>query len=259
MILHNVYFSAKGTTKYCADYIVNAMKAESKSYDWLRAPQTEDVDIPAGDVLLFSMPIYGGYIPKHCAEMVKHLKGNGTPAMVCAVYGNRHYDNSILQMKDLLTAQGFKVIAAGAFLAEHSIFTTVAAGRPDLRDKAAMTEFAEKCSAMLQAGVEDLAPIEVPGNPEYDASAFKGVPMKPTAGPMCVNCGTCAAICPVKAIDPADAANTDPEKCISCGACIAACPLNTRNHYNEKYPAARESFETKYGAYKEPEMFYAAK
>ena len=85
------------------------------------------------------------------------------------------------------------------------------------------------------------------------------MPLKPTAGPMCVNCGACAAICPAKAINPADAADTDPEKCISCGACIATCPVKTRNHYNEKYPAASESFETKYGADREPEMFYAAK
>ncbi len=32
------------------------------------------------------------------------------------------------------------VIAAGAFLAEHSVFPSVASGRPDARDKAAMED-----------------------------------------------------------------------------------------------------------------------
>ena len=128
MILHSVYFSAKGTTKLCADCIADGLGLERKDYDWLTASEPEKTVIPAEDVLLFSMPIYGGYIPHMCAERAASLQGNHTPAVIVAVYGNRHYDNSLLQMKDLLEKQGFKVIAAGAFLAEHSIFTTVASG-----------------------------------------------------------------------------------------------------------------------------------
>ena len=95
------------------------------------------------------MPVYGGFIPHICAERVSTLEGNHTPAVIAAVYGNRHYDDALVQMRDLLEKQGFIVIAAGAFLAEHSIFTTVAAGRPDEDDRAAMKEFAGRCRDLL--------------------------------------------------------------------------------------------------------------
>ena len=44
------------------------------------------------------------------------------------------------------TEQGVVVIAAGAFLAEHSVFPSVAAGRPDAKDKAAMEDFENLCA-----------------------------------------------------------------------------------------------------------------
>ena len=138
MVLHNVYFSGKGTTKACADCIASEMGMEVKEHDWLTpAAVQEKIQIPAGEALLFSMPVYGGFIPHICAERVSTLGGNHTPAVIAAVYGNRHYDDALVQMRDLLEKQGFIVIAAGAFLAEHSIFTTVAGGTRHADDPAA--------------------------------------------------------------------------------------------------------------------------
>lgn len=79
----------------------------------------------------------------------KNLKGSNTLAIIAAVYGNRHYDDALLQMKDILTERGFCVIAAGAFIAEHSVFPSVATRRPDEGDKAAMKKFAAKCCQLL--------------------------------------------------------------------------------------------------------------
>ena len=91
--------------------------------------------------------------------------------------GNRHYDDALLQMKELLEKQGFVVIAAGAFLAEHSIFPAVAEGRPDEKDLEVMREFAGKCARLLQE--EELwrgKEIALPGNPDYDASVLRAFP-----------------------------------------------------------------------------------
>ena len=177
MRLYNVYFSAKGTTRLCADCIAEGLNLEKKDYDWLTASEPEKIAVSSEDALLFSMPVYGGYIPKLCAERAAALHGDHTPAIIAAVYGNRHYDNALLQMKDLLESQGFHVIAAGAFLAEHSIFPTVAEGRPDEKDLAAMREFAGKCAKLLQE--EELwrgKEIALPGNPDYDASVSRAFP-----------------------------------------------------------------------------------
>ena len=172
MILHSVYFSAKGTTRLCADCIAEGLNLEKRDYDWLTASEPEKTAIPTEDALLFSMPVYGGFIPGLCAERVRSLEGDHTPAIIAAVYGNRHYDDALLQMKELLEKRGFVVIAAGAFLAEHSIFPAVAAGRPDEKDRAAMKELA----------------IDRENPRKTDASR-------------CISCGACIRVCPEKARD----------------------------------------------------------
>ncbi len=257
MRLYNVYFSAKGTTRLCADCIAEGLNLEKKDYDWLTASEPEKIAVSSEDALLFSMPVYGGYIPKLCAERAAALHGDHTPAIIAAVYGNRHYDNALLQMKDLLESQGFHVIAAGAFLAEHSIFPAVAEGRPDEKDLAVMREFAGKCEKLLKE--KDLwmeKEIALPGNPDYDASVFKGVPFHPEGDKNCTGCGKCVQVCPVKAIARENPRKTDAARCISCGACIKVCPEKARDYRGEAYLTARKGFEEKCAAYRKPETFY---
>ena len=52
--------------------------------------------------------------------------------------------------------------------------------------------------------------------------------MKAKITDTCICCGSCAAICPVAAIDMAasgDKYEVNPEKCIACTACVNACPV----------------------------------
>lgn len=256
-ILHNIYFSAKGTTRTCAECIGTNLHMEMESYNWCSPAPAALPEISGEDVLLFSMPVYGGFIPKMCVDLAAGLKGDGTPAIIAAVYGNRHYDDALLQMKDLLEERGFRVIAAGAFLAEHSIFPAVAAGRPDDRDRAAMEAFAAKCAQLLERGdFSQYGEIELPGTPGYDASAFKGVPLKPDGDKSCVACGTCVTVCPRHAIDPESPAKTDAKLCISCGACINACPTGARNYHGIAYKTAELPFKKKCSVYRQPEAYY---
>lgn len=64
--------------------------------------------------------------------------------MAVVVYGNRDYEDALLELHDILSENGFVVVAAGAFVARHSIFPDVAAGRPDRDDLDRMAEFAER-------------------------------------------------------------------------------------------------------------------
>ena len=46
----------------------------------------------------------------------------------------------------------------------------------------------------------------------------------------CINCGACAAACPVEAIsEGTNKMEIDPEKCLECGACAATCPVGAPN------------------------------
>ena len=161
------------------------------------------------------MPVYGGFIPQPCAKMARNLKGSNTPAIIAAVYGNRHYDDALLQMKDILTEQGFYVIAAGGFIAEHSVFPSVASGRPDDKDKAAMKAFAAKCCQLLSIrSLKNYKDISLPGTQGYDGFSYEG-----------------------------DFRKTNNELCIACGACIKVCPAGARNYHCEAYEEVKKDFE----------------
>lgn len=256
MKLYNVYFSAKGTTEKCAHFIWQKMNMEMELHNWFRNPCNNLLDISSNDALLFSMPVYGGYIPKHCADMAKNLRGHNTPAIIVAVYGNRHYDNALLQMKDILTQQGFYVIAAGAFIAEHSVFPNVASCRPDDEDKKAMKEFAEKCKSILDSDkVKKNKQLNLPGIAEYDGYSYAGLPFKPNGDNKCIFCGECARICPMKAIDINNPTQTNESLCIACGACIKVCPRGARNYHCNEYEEVRMDFEKRYSEYRKPQMF----
>lgn len=256
MMLHSIYFSAKGTTKFYAEMAGKKISPEVQEINWLNPDNRKKVDIPQEDALLFTMPVYGGFIPEVCLPGIDGLTGHGTPAIIQAVYGNRHYDDALIQMKDLLEKQGFYVIAAGAFVAEHSIFSTVAAGRPDEKDKAAMNEFVLLCRHLLANRAElEGKSLEVPGKADYDPTSYKGVPFQPDGDESCVGCGQCVKICPQQAILPENPRMTLREQCISCGACIRICSTGARNYHGEKYQTAKSGFEAKCAAYREPEIY----
>lgn len=249
-----VYFSPHGTTKKTADQIVGHWE-ETKSYDLLRNPLREMTEVEADAFLVAAMPVYAGRIPGVCREMLMHLKGNQTPAAVVAVYGNREYEDALLELRDLLQQQGFQVVAAAAFVAEHSIFPKVASGRPDEKDLEQMDAFAVTCmekeSMFREKGEGRLL---VKGNMPYREP--KKVPLTPHARKNCIACGACARICPVQAIDKKRPDKTDDKKCISCGACIAVCPEQARTFSGPVYSVAAMKFAKDYSAYKKPELFY---
>lgn len=256
MKLYNYYFSGKGTTRTCATCIAREISSDLVSANWADTPCTTPLTIPASEVLLLCMPVYAACIPKLCVPMVRQLRGSSTPAIIVAVYGNRHYDNALIQMRDMLTSQGFVVLAAGAFVAEHSIFPTVAAGRPDAEDKKAMRAFGSRCKTLLQQNLSGRPLLAVPGDPAWNADAPVRLPFTPDANEDCTDCGACAEVCPTGAIDVNNVRITSDTLCTWCGACISICPTRARDYHSEIYARAKAQFEQKCAAYRTPETFF---
>ena len=80
----------------------------------------------ADDIVVFVAPVYAGRVPALAAERFLTVNGHGQKAAAIAVYGNRDYDDALVEMCDIISARGFKLIAAGAFIAQHCIFPKVA-------------------------------------------------------------------------------------------------------------------------------------
>lgn len=177
------------------------------------------------DLLLWAVPSYGGRVPAIAVERMKQLNGAGAKAVALVSYGRRAYDDTLLEMKEILTACGFVMIAAVAALAEHTIVPAIASGRPDAADCAGLAAFGKKIMEKYQSGNDSA--VDVPGNMPY--RIYNGVPAKPEASGACTRCGICTAACPVGAIPVENPETTDPALCITCMRCVYRCPAKARS------------------------------
>ncbi len=176
-------------------------------------------EIDKEDMVLIAMPSFGGRAPAAAIERLKQIAGNGARCTLVCVYGNRAYEDTLVEMEDAAAASGFRVIAAIAAVAEHSIVSQYAANRPDASDEAQLADFADR---ILQ---KDGDAASIPGNRPYKKGSGAGLVPKVTKD--CVKCGLCGKICPVQAIAPETFA-ADSQKCISCMRCVKQCPHNAR-------------------------------
>ncbi len=217
------YFSPTGGTKKAAGILADTLSGTVVPHDLGRKAALTPGE---AEVALIAAPVYGGRVPALVSEQVQQLAGAGKKAITLVVYGNRAYEDALLELNDAAAAAGFHVVASGAFVAEHSFHRAVAAGRPDAQDTAELQAFAEAILAKLDREGE-LAPVSVPGNRPYKAAM--SMPVTPIFLPNCGGCGLCMRLCPTGAISRADGALvTDAAQCILCLACVVGCPRSAR-------------------------------
>lgn len=254
MKVTTLYFSATYTTKRVVEAVAAGISDEVVTYDITNDTNTATVVVPHDEVLVVGVPVYAGRVPAMAVERLQRFKGDGTPAVVVAVYGNRHYDDAVLELHDIMTSCGFRTVAAGAFIAQHSIFPKVGKARPDGADMAEIKEFAAKAVSLL---ADNFGDINIPGNRPYKVPG--GIPIWPTASRRCTACGACARLCPTGAIDPASPKGVDKTKCIKCGRCIVVCPAKARRFYGIKYSLAAARFNSAFAVRRDNEMWFAAR
>ena len=252
MKITTIYFSATYTTRRVVEAVAANLSNEVAAYDITNDASTEEIAILADELVVVGVPVYAGRVPAMAAERLRRFKGNDTPAVVVAVYGNRHYDDAVLELHDMMTACGFRTVSAGAFVAQHSIFPKVGKARPNAEDMADIKTFAAKSAELVATGFGE---IDLPGNRPYKVPG--GIPIWPTASKKCSACGACARLCPTGAIDPASPKGVDKTKCIKCGRCIVVCPTKARRFYGIKYSLAAARFNTAFATRRENEMWFA--
>ena len=225
MKLYNIVFSPTGGTKKVADCLTGALEGDVTTVDLTDSKQDlNTVSLTKEDAAVISVPSYGGRVPAVAAERLGVVHGNGARAILVCVYGNRAYEDTLVELEDAAKQAGFQVIAAVAAIAEHSIARQFAAGRPDAQDIAQLSAFAKQIQHKLSEA--DTSEPAIPGNRPYKKAG--GVSMVPKATKECTNCGACAAACPVQAIDKENPKKVDEKACISCMRCIAVCPHGAR-------------------------------
>jgi len=217
-----------------------------------------------GDLVVAGLPVYAGRVPNVLLPFLRTLKGNGAAAVAVASYGNRHYDDALVELSDLLGSAGFRVIAAGAFSCEHAFSRVLAAGRPDEADLAAADSLgalaAERlalesglaANALAIPGVRPYRPHYRPKDPEGLPVDFR--PIRPETSAACVRCGLCARSCPMGSIDASDPA-TLAGICIKCCACVKACPVGAQSFIDPAFVRHLRELEGDCATRREAELF----
>ena len=214
-------FSPTGGTNRVADILCGALHSE-----WTRLDLLDEITLNTTeeDLCVVAVPSFGGRVPDLAAKRLKGITGPARAILVC-VYGNRAYEDTLVELQDILTEQGLRPVAAVAAVAEHSIMHDYAVGRPDENDALVLAGMAGYINAKLRKK-GPAAELRLPGDRPY--KDYKVATMIPQTADHCIGCGRCAQRCPTGAIDPAATILTDHAKCISCMACTAVCPVDAR-------------------------------
>ena len=241
------HFSPTGGTKKVADAIAAGFAVPVAEMDLTKADSA--LTLGEKDGLMAVLPVFAGRVPQISLERLSALKGNGQKAVAVVVYGNREFDDALLETRDALEANGFRVIAAAAFIAEHSMYRSIAQGRPDEEDQALCRRFA----ADVMAKEDDAAPVQVPGNKPY--KELKPAAFHPAANEGCTKCGICARQCPVGAIPMGNPSQTNNDLCINCMGCVEACPVRSRALPDAFLAMISQMLNQNAAGYKKPSVF----
>ena len=238
----NLHFSPTGNAKKIGAALAQAAAAVLQlpvtAYD-ITLPQNR-IALPvftSEDLLIITMPVYAGRLPNKIApDLIRLLKGDHTKAIAAVTYGNRHYDDALSEMKFILENAGFELVGAMAVPSEHAFSKSIATGRPDETDLAAIADYMSALAEKLKTEL-DLSPVNVPGNdpvgPYYtplgtDGKPAKFLKAKPLTRPeLCTHCKLCAQNCPMGSISKADPADVTGI-CIKCQACVRHCPVQAK-------------------------------
>ena len=198
------------------------------------------------DMALIAMPSFGGRAPAVAIERLKQISGNGAKCTLVCVYGNRAYEDTLVEMEDAAKECGFQVVAAIAAVAEHSIMPQYAAIRPDVSDEKQLEQFAHQIANKSEVC------NSIPGSRPYKKAGGAGLVPKPDKS--CAGCGLCAEKCPTQAIETIRF-SADGKRCISCMRCLKLCPQNARKINGMMVSAAALAIKKACSVRKENELF----
>ena len=265
-----LYFSGTGTTrkvvlslaKSLAVKIEEPVKCNNIDFSLPKARKQAPC-FTEKDLVIAGIPVYAGRVPNVLLKYLNSVKGNGAQAVAVVLYGNRGFDDALIELTDILSDNGFKVIAAGAFIGEHAFSEILAKGRPDESDMKRVDDLAGDIYAKINRRT-DFSKLLVSGQKPYRnyyqpkdrySNPFDFRVITPqTNKDVCIDCKHCTEICPVGSISYGDTSVMNGI-CIKCCACIKGCPVGAKYFDDENYLKHQHELEEIYAERREPKTF----
>lgn len=255
------FFSPTGTSKTIVGEISAGISVDRWETIGLTYSDVPEKNFGEDELVVIGVPVYAGRVAPLAKKRLENLQGGNTPIVVVVLYGNREYEDALLELKDIASAASFIPIAGAAFIGEHSFSDDdlpIASGRPDKNDLAKARAFGGKIGKKLGDLEEGEHPsiLVVPGNSPY--KEYLGpLPVTPEVDvEKCSRCGLCVPVCPDAAIHlKEDGPVRDVGRCIFCCACIRACPEKALFIGAPAVQEKRKWLHDNYARRKEPELF----
>ena len=119
-----VYFSPTGNTARIVTHIANILCAKLGTtidvIDYTLPHNREaGLNFTKDDLVIWGTPVYAGRTPNKLLYYIRCAKGNGALAVPVAVFGNRNYDDCLLELQKELEKNSFHTIAGAAFVSAH--------------------------------------------------------------------------------------------------------------------------------------------
>lgn len=182
MKVHELCFSPTGGTQKVAEILTNALADEVVRVD-LTDSKADFGAIALGqeDIAVIAVPSYAGRVPAPAVQRLSAVHGNGARAVLVCVYGNRAYEDTLVELQDTAKQAGFRVIGAVAAVAEHSIarqFAGRQAGRAGYPAPARVCR-ANPCKALrrrcCRADNSRQSPLQKSGRGQHGTQSHQGV------------------------------------------------------------------------------------
>lgn len=256
-----LYFSPTSGTKKIVKAIAESIDSIYEEFD-ITLPQNreDDINFSSDDLVIIGMPTYAGRFPKLLHNYLNKITANNTLGVFISTYGNRDYEDALLEQYDIFIEKGFIGLGAATFITEHSSTSKLAAGRPTADDLKTASDFGCEIAKRLNEinSLADLNTLSLPGNRPYVKKNIPNMPFAPETNEKCVTCGICAKHCPTGAIDFSDCRTIDVSKCIKCNSCVKRCPLNAKAITKEPYINMQNMLISNFAAnIRKPEIFLA--
>lgn len=273
--LYGIYYSATGNTEKVVKLVGETLKEKLHipiTYIDYTLPnhRMEKYSFHDGAFVLFGTPVYAGRIPNKILPYIQEgFLGDHTPAAALITYGNRSYENAVVEMFQELTAHGFQVTAAAAVVAQHAFTSMLATNRPNDKDERELKQFAEKLANEIMTQTYGILQKSFLGIANEDKPLTYYTPLKEDGTPAvflkakpktdmtkCCKCSLCAARCPMDSIS---FTHVDEVVgiCIKCQACITCCPTQAKYFDDENFLSHVRMLEKNYTQPKDNIFWYA--